>query len=161
MFLPNRCLETGCITPLFYCCMRLLLSTTVSVAQPFFHGANTPQHINCRLVQFEYRRKNIHPSAKFTQNVCLRIETNFRNILVLARGHAVAQLVEGLCYKSEGHGFDSCWVHWIFNWPNPSSRIMTVGLTKPLTEMSTRSLPGGKGRPARKADLTAICKLTV
>jgi hypothetical protein len=34
---------------------------------------------------------------------------------------------------------------------------MTLGSTKPLTEMSTRSLPGGKGRPARKADnLTAI-----
>jgi hypothetical protein len=28
-----------------------------------------------------------------------------------------------------------------------------------LTEMSTRKLPGGKGRPARKADnLTAICE---
>jgi hypothetical protein len=28
-----------------------------------------------------------------------------------------------------------------------------------LTEMSTRNLPGGKGRPARKADnLTAICE---
>jgi hypothetical protein len=31
--------------------------------------------------------------------------------------------------------------------------------TQPLTEMSTRNLPGGKGRPARKADnLTAICE---
>jgi hypothetical protein len=30
---------------------------------------------------------------------------------------------------------------------------------QPLTEMSTRNLPGGKGRPARKADdLTAICE---
>jgi hypothetical protein len=28
--------------------------------------------------------------------------------------------------------------------------------TQPLTEMSTRNIPGGKGRPARKADLTAI-----
>jgi hypothetical protein len=28
-----------------------------------------------------------------------------------------------------------------------------------LTEMSTRNLPGGKGRPAREADnLTAICE---
>jgi hypothetical protein len=28
-----------------------------------------------------------------------------------------------------------------------------------LTEMSTRNIPGGKGRPARKADnLTAICE---
>jgi hypothetical protein len=36
---------------------------------------------------------------------------------------------------------------------------MALGLTEPLTEMSTRTLPGGKGRPARKADkLTAICE---
>jgi hypothetical protein len=34
---------------------------------------------------------------------------------------------------------------------------MTLGSTQPLTEMSTRNLPGGKGRQARKADnLTAI-----
>jgi hypothetical protein len=26
VFLPSRCLETGCITPLFYCCLRVLLS---------------------------------------------------------------------------------------------------------------------------------------
>jgi hypothetical protein len=49
-----------------------------------------------------------------------------------------------------------------FNLPNPSSRTMTLGLSQPLTEMSTRNIPGGKGRPARKADnLTAICELTV
>jgi hypothetical protein len=29
---------------------------------------------------------------------------------------------------------------------------MALGLIQPLTEMSTRNLPGGKGRPARKAD---------
>jgi hypothetical protein len=46
-----------------------------------------------------------------------------------------------------------------FNWPNPSSRTMALGSTQPLTEMSTRNLHGGKGRPARKADnLTAICE---
>jgi hypothetical protein len=34
---------------------------------------------------------------------------------------------------------------------------MTLGSTQPLTEMSTRNLPGGKGRPARRAgNLTAI-----
>jgi hypothetical protein len=45
------------------------------------------------------------------------------------------------------------------NWPNPSSRTVALGSTQPLTEMSTRSLPGGKGRPERKADnLTAICE---
>jgi hypothetical protein len=40
---------------------------------------------------------------------------------------------------------------------------MALGSTQPLTEMSTRNLPGGGGggkwRPARKADnLTAICE---
>jgi hypothetical protein len=34
---------------------------------------------------------------------------------------------------------------------------MALGSTLPLTEMSTKNLPGGKGWPARKAEnLTAI-----
>jgi hypothetical protein len=50
----------------------------------------------------------------------------------------------------------------IFNWPNPSSRTVALGSTQPLREMSTRNLPGGKGRPARKADnFTAICEPNV
>jgi hypothetical protein len=45
------------------------------------------------------------------------------------------------------------------NWPIPSSRTMALGSTQPLTETSTRNLPGGKGRPARGADnLIAICE---
>jgi hypothetical protein len=48
---------------------------------------------------------------------------------------------------------------YLFNWPNHSSRTMALGLTQPLTEMSTRDLPGGKGEPARKADnFTFICE---
>jgi hypothetical protein len=36
---------------------------------------------------------------------------------------------------------------------------MAPRLTQPPTEMSTRNLPGGKGRPAHAADnLTAICE---
>jgi hypothetical protein len=39
---------------------------------------------------------------------------------------------------------------------------MALGSTQPLTEMSTRSLLGGIGRPRRKADnLTCICEQTV
>jgi hypothetical protein len=35
---------------------------------------------------------------------------------------------------------------------------MALGSTQPLTEMSTRNLPGGKGRRVRKAgNLTATC----
>jgi hypothetical protein len=49
-----------------------------------------------------------------------------------------------------------------FNRPNPSSCIMALGSTQPLTEMSTRDLLGCKGRPARKADnLTAIFEQNV
>jgi hypothetical protein len=46
-----------------------------------------------------------------------------------------------------------------FNLLNPSSCIMALGSSQPLTEMSIRNLSGGKGRPARKAEnLTAICE---
>jgi hypothetical protein len=45
-----------------------------------------------------------------------------------------------------------------FNRPSPSSRIMVLGLNQSLAEMSTRNLPGDKGRSARKADVTAICE---
>jgi hypothetical protein len=49
---------------------------------------------------------------------------------------------------------------WIFlNLPNSFSRTVILGSTQPLTEMNTRNLPGGKGRPARKGDnLAAICE---
>jgi hypothetical protein len=49
-----------------------------------------------------------------------------------------------------------------FNLPNLSSSTMALGSTQPLTEMCTRNLPGGKKRPARRADnLTPICELNV
>jgi hypothetical protein len=54
-------------------------------------------------------------------------------------GHVVAQLVEALRYKPEGRGFDSGWCHC----HNPSSRTMTIGLTKTLTDMSIRNISGG------------------
>jgi hypothetical protein len=40
--------------------------------------------------------------------------------------------------------------------------LWSWGSTQPLTEMSTRNLPVGKGRPARKADkVSAICEPNV
>jgi hypothetical protein len=49
-----------------------------------------------------------------------------------------------------------------FNLPNPSSRTMALGSTQPLTEMTTSNLPGGKKRPAHRADnLAAICEPNV
>jgi hypothetical protein len=47
----------------------------------------------------------------------------------------------------------------LWNLPDPSSRTMALGSTQPLTDMSTRNLPVGNGRPPVKADyLTAICE---
>jgi hypothetical protein len=40
--------------------------------------------------------------------------------------------------------------------------LWSMGSTQPITEMSTRNLPGGKERPAHMTDyLTAICEPTV
>jgi hypothetical protein len=46
-----------------------------------------------------------------------------------------------------------------FNLPNPSSCTMALGLTQPLTETSTRDLPGDKKRRVDK--LAAISELNV
>jgi hypothetical protein len=37
---------------------------------------------------------------------------------------------------------------------------MALGSTQPVTETSTRNLPGGKQRPARKADNLCISQLS-
>jgi hypothetical protein len=39
-----------------------------------------------------------------------------------------------------------------FGLPNPSSCTMALGSTQPLAKMCTRDLPGGKRRPAHRAD---------
>jgi hypothetical protein len=51
-------------------------------------------------------------------------------------------------------------LEFFFNLPNLSSHTMALGSIQPLTEMSTTNFPGGKERPARKADkFTAILEL--
>jgi hypothetical protein len=44
-----------------------------------------------------------------------------------------------------------------FKWPNISSRTLAFESTHSLTEMSFMNLPGGKGRPTRKADNLTAC----
>jgi hypothetical protein len=73
-----------------------------------------------------------------------------RGMLSYGRGHYATSR------KVEGSSPDEVE---FFNLPNPSSRTMALGSTQSLTEISIRNLPGGKGRPARKADnITAICE---
>jgi hypothetical protein len=67
---------------------------------------------------------------------------------------------EALCYKLEGQvSIPDEVIGFFFNWPIPSRRAIVLESTKPLAEMSTRNLPGGKGPPASKTDiLAAICE---
>jgi len=46
-----------------------------------------------------------------------RISQDFTyvSVIYIWFGHAVVQLVEALCYKPEGHGFDFQWCHWNFS----------------------------------------------
>jgi hypothetical protein len=53
-------------------------------------------------------------------------------------------------------------IEFFFNLSNPFSSTIAVGLTQPLTEMSTRDITGAKERPVRKADnLTVVCETLV
>jgi hypothetical protein len=77
-------------------------------------------------------------------------------------GHVAAYLAEALRYLPEGRGSNHDEVIGFSNLPSPSSRTMALGSNQPLTEMSTRNLPGGKEQQARKAEnLTFICEPTV
>jgi hypothetical protein len=62
-----------------------------------------------------------------------------RNWAESQRTLIVAQMVEEVCYKPEDRGFDSRLDLWFFfNAPNPSSRSMAPGFTRPVIGMSTR-----------------------
>jgi hypothetical protein len=90
-----------------------------------------------------------HPDTSVLQRIILYMLLMQGIIFRGARGSVV-----GWGIPDEVIGF--------FNWLNPSSRTMTLGSTQPLTEMNTRNLPGGKGRPALEVDnLAAICEPTV
>jgi hypothetical protein len=60
-------------------------------------------------------------------------------------------MVEALCLKSGGRGFDSRLGHYFsVSAPNPFSRIMAPGFTQPVIEMSTGRFLGVKcGRHVR------------
>jgi hypothetical protein len=43
--------------------------------------------------------------------------------------------------------------------PKPSSGTVVLGSSQPVTKIFIKNVPGGKGRPARKADiLTPLCE---
>ena len=65
---------------------------------------------------------------------------------------AVAQWLRCCATNRKVAGSISDGVTGIFHWHNPSDRIMALGSTRPLTEMSTRSICWGQKRPVHKGD---------
>ena len=59
---------------------------------------------------------------------------------VYGRLPLTTQLVQALRYKPEGRGFDSHDVTGILHLHNLSGLTMALGLTRPITEMSTRNI---------------------
>jgi hypothetical protein len=48
-----------------------------------------------------------------------------------------------LRYKTQSRGFDSRWVNQVFHLHNPAGCTTALGSTRPLTDMSTSSIPCG------------------
>jgi hypothetical protein len=79
--------------------------------------------------------------------------------IVYKSGHMVAQLLRHCATSRKVVGSIPDEVIGFLNLLNPSSRTLAQKSIQPITEMSTRNLPGYKGRPARKADsVIAICE---
>ena len=67
-------------------------------------------------------------------------------------GTAVAQWLRCYATNQEVAGSIPDGVIWIFHWHNPCDRTVALGLTQPLTEMSTRSISWGLRWPVLRAD---------
>jgi hypothetical protein len=107
-----------------------------------FHGTGTNFFLSTYYFSCQYRSTKCSTFVfKFIKTT--NVTTNNLPVHIYHRGHAVTQLVEALSYKPEGRGFDSRWCYW--NFGIPSSRTLALGLTQPLTEMSTGIFPGDKG----------------
>jgi hypothetical protein len=140
---------------------------------------NTVNH----LLWVHYRLTGIYPSARFIPGITEHFPTTF-SVGVCSKSPGTNLILGSIGLRSYidrlwsllsllGGMWKRSWLrHYatsrkvagsipdvigFFIWPNPSSRTMALRSTQPLTEMSTRNLPGGKGRPVRGDDnLTAI-----
>ena len=68
------------------------------------------------------------------------------NICTKERGTRWGSWLRNCAARRKVAGWISDGVTGIFHWHNPSARTMALGLTQPLTEMSTRNISWGKGR---------------
>jgi hypothetical protein len=86
----------------------------------------------------------------------------FQSTLSLQWGCAVAQWLRHYATNRQVAASIPDDVIGIFQWHNPSGRTMALGLTQPLTEMSTRCISWGWRQPVCKADnlTTILCRMS-
>jgi hypothetical protein len=74
------------------------------------------QFVPCACLEKDFRKKMEMVKGRQYHIVCVCVCVCVCIVCTcVLKGHAVAQLVEALCYKSEGRGFDSRWCHWNFS----------------------------------------------
>jgi hypothetical protein len=77
---------------------------------PEFSSISTLREHN--VVFFSVTLRGTQSTVKYSQLCAALLKIRY---LIAFMGHAVAQLVEALRYKSEGRGFDSRWCHWKYH----------------------------------------------
>ena len=75
------------------------------------HGSSTAPHS----LHLAAGAPHLHVYLSLGFKLQKKYHKSLCHVLRNRRGHAVAQLVEALRYKSEGRGFDSRWCHWNFS----------------------------------------------
>jgi hypothetical protein len=104
-------------------------------------------------------RASVYPITSAVSIIPLMFHTH----LVLRGPLMVAQWLRYCATNWKVAGSIPDGVTGIFYWRNPSDRIMALGSTQPLTEMSTKSISCGWRRPVPKADnlTTILCRCRV
>jgi hypothetical protein len=86
------------------------------------HGRKSRQQATKQQVEQSYwgdtesREQMEHAAESWCNSYMYNWLTKMANnaIKYITAGHVVAYLVEALCYKPEGRGFESRWINWIF-----------------------------------------------
>jgi hypothetical protein len=120
--------------------------------------------------------KSVERSGHTYSSICLvergKSTTNLRIVHISAEAFHRNFYGKITCNRTGGNERGTRWHTWLrhyatsrnvvgsipfevigfFSWHNPSSPTIFLGLSQPLIEMSTRNVPGSKGRPVRKAE---------
>jgi hypothetical protein len=95
----------------------LYILTMLTATQCIWIGINTRCFSTTnfhRLVPFREQSKNHIVNCVDKIRSFKKHSQNFEKRLLTSRGVRGSTAVKVLCYKSEGHWFDSRWCHWIF-----------------------------------------------